>query len=111
MVSCSHILIFLKPLACYTVNPDTYQWYRINTHEIMDSNDITICNDKTVNMVQLPAAEPPEANVIETFARLTIRKSNINADQTSNNTNRNSPQIAYLLPTTNQTLFCINLAS
>ena len=32
LVNCSHILIFLKPLACYTISPDTHQWYRINTH-------------------------------------------------------------------------------
>ena len=70
LVNCSHILTFLNTLACYTINLDTHQWYRINTHEITDSHNIAICNDKTVHMVQLPPAKPNEANAIETFARL-----------------------------------------
>ena len=37
----------------------------------MESHNIAICNDRTVDMVQLPPAEPPEENVIETCARLT----------------------------------------
>ena len=49
----------------------------------------TICNDKTVNMVQLPPAEPPEANVIETFVRLTTINGNTNIDQASNSTSGN----------------------
>ena len=52
--NCSYILIFLKTLACYTITPDTHQWYWINTHEIMDSHNIAICNDTIVNMVWLP---------------------------------------------------------
>ena len=78
-------------MACYIVNPDTHQWYRINTHEIMESHNIAICNKKTVNMVQLPPAELPEANAIGPFARLTTINSHTNADQASNNTNGNSP--------------------
>ena len=39
-----------------------------NSHKIMESHNIMICNDKTVNMVQLTPAEPPEANAIKTFA-------------------------------------------
>ena len=70
LVNCSHILIFLKHLACYTVNQDTHQWFRINSHEIKESHSVAICNDITVNMVQLPPVDPPEANAIETIARL-----------------------------------------
>ena len=44
-----------------------------------------------VNKVQVPPAEPPEANVIETIARLTTVNSNTNMDQTSSNTNGNQP--------------------
>ena len=91
-VNCSHILIFLKHLACYTINPDTHQWYRINGCEIKESHNVAICNDKTVNMVELQPAEPPEANTIETFARLTTINNNTNLDQISNNTNGNPPQ-------------------
>ena len=91
LVNFSHILIFLKPSACYMVNPNMHQWYRINSHKIMESHNIIICNDKTVNMVQLPPAEPPEANAIETFARLTTIKSNTNIDQDNINTNRSPP--------------------
>ena len=61
LVNCSYILIFLQNSACYTINLVTHQWYRINTHEIMDSHNITICNDKTVHMVQLP----PEAHQMQ----------------------------------------------
>ena len=80
-VNCSCILIFLKTSPCYTITPDTHQWYRINTHEITDSHNITICNDTTVNMVQLTPVEPNEANAIETFARLTNSNSQMDVDQ------------------------------
>ena len=40
-------------------------------------------------MVQLPPAEPPEPNAIETFARLITINSNTNIDQITNNTNVN----------------------
>ena len=90
-VNCSHILISLKHLACYMVNSDTHQWYRINSHKIMERKNIITCNDQTVNMTQLPPADPPEANAIETFARLTTINSNTNIDQASNNINDNPP--------------------
>ena len=73
------------------VNPDTHQWYRMNSHKIMESHNILICNDKTMNIVQLPPAEPPEANATETFARLTTINSNTNIDPDSNNINDNPP--------------------
>ena len=98
LVNCSHILIFLKHLHCYTVNPDTHQWYRINSHKIQENHNVAICNDKTVNTIQLPPAEPPEANAIETFARLTTINSNTNVDQISNNTNGNPPLNSIPLP-------------
>ena len=83
-VICFHILIFLKTLAFYTITQDTHQWYRINTQKIMDSHNIAICNDKTVNMVQLPPVEPNEANTIEIFARLTTTNSQMNVEQLTN---------------------------
>ena len=73
------------------VNPETHQWYRINICKIRESHNIMICNDKTVNMVQLPPAEPPEANAIETFAMLTSINSNTKIDQITNNTNSHQP--------------------
>ena len=50
----------------------------------LDSHNISICNDKTINMVQLLPAEPNEANVFETFARLSTSDSQTNIDQLSN---------------------------
>ena len=41
-VNCSQILIFLNVLACYTIHPDTHQWYRINTHGIMEHYDVAL---------------------------------------------------------------------
>ena len=111
LVNCLHILIFLKHFACYTIIPDTHQWHGINTYEIMKSHNITICNDKIGNMVQLPPAEPPEANVIDTFARLTTIYSNTNVDQTSKIIYGDFLQIAYLLLTTDQVFFYTNKAS
>ena len=71
-VKCSHILVFFKQSTCYTVTPDTHQWYRINTNEITDNHNIAICNDTTINMVPLPPAEPPEFNAFETISRLLL---------------------------------------
>ena len=62
-------------MTCYTTTPDTHQWYTINTNEITDSHDIVICNNATINMVQLPPVEPHEANVIAIFARLAPQNS------------------------------------
>ena len=62
----------------------TPQWYRINTHEIMDSHNIAICNDQTVNIVQLPPVESNEANAIETFARLTTTHRKTKVGQLNN---------------------------
>ena len=72
-VNCSPILIFLQNSACYTIHPDMHQWYRINNQEITDTHYITIYNDKTVHIVQLPTARPNETNAVETFARLSIQ--------------------------------------
>ena len=66
----------------------------------MESHNIMICNDKTVNIVQLPPAQPPEANAIETFARLTTINSNTIVDQDNNNTNRSPPPNS--IPSPNQ---------
>ena len=63
---------------------DTHQWYRICTREITDSHNITICNDKTVNMVQLPQIETHEASAIERFVRLSTTNRQTNTDQPSN---------------------------
>ena len=110
-VNCSHIFIFLKPLACYTIHPDTHQWYRINTHEFMESHNITICNDKTVHRMLLPPAEPAETNAFETFVRLTTVHGHTNVSQASNNTNSNLPPYSIPPSVTNQKLLCSNLAS
>ena len=96
--NCSHISIFLKHLACYTVNLDTHQWYRINSHEIIKNHNIAICKNKTVNMVQLPPAEPPNVNAIKTFGRLTARNGNTNIDQASNNTHGNPCPALHNIP-------------
>ena len=69
-VNCSYIRVFLKQSACYTVTPDTHQWYRINKNEITDNHNIAICNDTTINLVPLPSAEPLEFNVFEIIVRL-----------------------------------------
>ena len=45
-VNSSHILIFLKHLAHYTVNPDTHQWYRVNSHKIRESHNTMILMTK-----------------------------------------------------------------
>ena len=79
-VNCSYILIFLKTLACYTITPDTHQWYRINTNEILDRHNVAICNEATVNMVLLSPVEPYKTNAIETFARLAPPNSQTDID-------------------------------
>ena len=61
-VNCFYILALLKQSACYTVTPDTHQWYRVNTNEITDNHNIILCNDPTINMLLLPTAEPSESN-------------------------------------------------
>ena len=71
-VNCSYILVFLKQSACYTVTPDTHQWYRINTNEMTDNLNLAICNDTTINMVLLPPAEPSESNTFATIVRLSL---------------------------------------
>ena len=50
----------------------------------MDSHNIAICNDKTVNTVQPPPAEPNEVSAIETFAKLSSTNTQTNIDQPSN---------------------------
>ena len=49
-------------------------------------------------MVQLPPAELPDANAIETSARVTTINSNTNIHQISNNTNGNPPLNSIPLP-------------
>ena len=72
-LNCSYILVFLKQSTCYTVTPDTHQWYRTNTNEITDSHNITVCcNGTTLNMALLPTAEPFESNASETIVRLIL---------------------------------------
>ena len=71
-VNCSHIQVFLKQSACYTVNQDTHQWCRINTNEITNNHTIAFYNDSSINMVPLPPAEPLEFNAFETIARLSL---------------------------------------
>ena len=104
-VNCPHILIFLKHSACHTKNPDTHQWYRINSWEIKKNHNVAIFNDKTVNMVQLPPAGPQKANAIETFARLTTINSNTHVDQISNNSNNNPPINNMPLPNNQSSIF------
>ena len=91
-VNCSHILVFLKQSACYTVNLNTHQWYRINTNEITNNHAIAICNDNSINIVPLPPAEPSEFNTFGTITRLLLSQNqaelpNVTHTQTiSNNT-------------------------
>ena len=72
-------------------------------------------------MVQLPPAQPYEANAIETFAQLTTPNSQMNVDQLTNGqltdgpiaitaTNAIHPQTTYFHQTTNPPLSCINSA-
>ena len=35
-------LYFLKQSACYSITPDTHQWYTINTNEITDNHKIAL---------------------------------------------------------------------
>ena len=67
-INCSCILVFLKQSACYTVTPDTHQWYWINTNEITYNHNTAIFNDTTTNMVPLP----PEINTFQTVVRLLL---------------------------------------
>ena len=78
LIDCSYILVILKQSACYTVNPNTHKWYRVNTNEITDNHKIAICNDTTVNMVPLPPAELPEFNAFETITRLSLSQNQRN---------------------------------
>ena len=66
---CSYILVFLKQSTCYTITPDTHQWYRINTSKITITHKTALCNDLTVHMVPLPPAEPLKVKAFETVAR------------------------------------------
>ena len=52
----------------------------VQTHIITDSHNIAICNDTTVNMVQLPPVEPNEANAL----KLTTSNSQMDVDQVTN---------------------------
>ena len=70
-VNCSYILVFLRQSACYTITPDTSQWYRINTNEITDNYNLAMCNATTIKMVLIPTAEPSKSNAFETIMRLT----------------------------------------
>ena len=72
IVNCSYILVFLKQSTCYTITPDTHQWYRINTDEITNTHKIALFNDLKVHTVPLPPAEPLEGNAFETSVRLTF---------------------------------------
>ena len=94
-VNCSHILVFLKQSACYTVTPYTHQWYRINTNKITDSHNIAICNDTTINMVPLTQGEPSEFDAFETIARLAFSQNqgNLSNDTQTQNAS-NTPIIA-----------------
>ena len=74
-INCSYMLVFLKHSACYTVTPDTHQWYKINTNKITDNHNTAICNDTTINMVPLPPAEPHDLNTFETIVRMSLTKS------------------------------------
>ena len=78
-------------MACYTIYPDTHQWYRINAHKFMENHNIALCNDKPVYLMMLPPVGPGETNAFETTARLITPNSHTNTDQASNITNSTSP--------------------
>ena len=100
----------------YTITPDTHQWYRINTHEITNSHNIAISNDKMVTMVQLPPVESNEANATETFARLTTTNSQVNEEQltdgqpitNSHNSNRCNTSPNNILSPDNQSIIILH---
>ena len=71
IVNCPYILEFLKQSTCYTITPDTYQWYRINTNKITSSQIIALCHDPTVHMLPLPPAESLQVYAFETSVSLT----------------------------------------
>ena len=79
----------------------THQWYRINTHKIMEHHDVVHCNDKSFYMVQLPPAEPGERNAFETITRLMSANGKTNTDQANNVTNSSSTPNS-MPPTDNQ---------
>ena len=72
IVNCSYILVFLMQSTCYVIAPNTYQWYRFNTNEILESHKLGLCNDQLTNMVPIPPAETPEINAFTTITRLTF---------------------------------------
>ena len=72
IVNFSYILVFLKQSACYIITPDTHQWYRTNTNEIIENHKITLHNDPAVHMVPILPAEFSKINTFNTMARLTV---------------------------------------
>ena len=103
-------------LACYTITPDRGQWYRINTNEITDSHNVAICNDASVNMVELSPAEPYEANIIETLARLSPQTdidhiTNRQFIANNHNTNKNHASSNSIIPPDNQSTLILQQSS
>ena len=93
VVTHSHIIVFLKQSTCYALTPDRHQWFRINANEINDKHKITLCNDPTVHIMQLPSADPLEVNALNTIERL------LHSHTSVNHMNNNHPQPSYNIST------------
>ena len=78
IVNCNYIPYILKQSTCYTITPDTHQWYRIYTYERTGNHKIALCNDSTVHMVSLQPAEPLEVHAFKTVTRLTFQQTQNN---------------------------------
>ena len=72
VINCCNGLVFLEQSTCYIITPDTHQWYKNNTNEMLENHKLAVCNDPAVHMVPISPAEPSEINVFKTIARLTF---------------------------------------
>ena len=52
------------------MTPDTHQWYKLYTNEILENHKLALHNDSAVHMVPIPPAEPYEINAFKTIPRL-----------------------------------------
>ena len=82
-----------------------HQWYRVNNHMITDTHQVTIYNDKTVHMIQIPLAGPNKTEAIETFAMLSIQNNPTKVNQPTNA----QPMTHSHNSNTNSTLLPVNL--
>ena len=62
--------MFLNMATCYVTTPNTHQWYRINTKDILQDHKLALCVDKVAHMVPLP----PAINVYMTILRVRLQQ-------------------------------------